>query len=137
MPYGEVVSLTPSLNLITGSILQALFVLRRCLISETKWWRHTSHGFSPSCFPDGSNRLLIPHPQTDQTPLNHDISCPWTPIPHFQELSAQSRPFSQPTNSQVAVRNVFENDGMPNSLWFFSSKKDSIPIIIFSYLAYE
>lgn len=85
-------------------------IIRRCLISEVKWWRHTSHGFRSSCFPDESNRLLISHPQTDQTALNHDISCPWTSIPHFHELSAQSRPSNQPINHQVAVGNVFEND---------------------------
>lgn len=87
-------------------------IVRRCLISEAEWWRHTRHAFHSSCSPDETNRLLIFHPQTDQTPLNHDISCPWTSVLHFHELSAKWRPSNQPINSQgaPAAGNVVKND---------------------------
>lgn len=106
---------------------------RRCLISEGLVMKAHQACFLFPHSPGGSNRLLIFHPQTDQTWLNLDISCPWTSIPHFHELSAQSRPFSQPINSQVAsaVGNVFEDYAKFEFFVTSSSKRDSIPIIIF------
>lgn len=112
---------------------------RRCLISKAPVTKAHQAAFCSSCSPDESNRLLIFHPQTDQTPLTHDIRCPWTSIPPLSWAVSPIKAIQSTNQSQVALvfGNVFESYAKIQFFVISSSKRDSIPIIIFSYLAYE